>query len=195
MNQYVTGSIIKKLREQKSMTQQQLADKLSVSDKTISKWETGRGYPDITLLEQIAAVLDISLIELMSGENIINKNKCSNMAKIKIYVCPVCGNIICSVGESIVCCCGINIPALECEQPDAEHAIEIKRDEDEYYICLPNHEMTKKHNISFIMAVRDNGYEIIKLYSEGQAECRIKISRTCFIYFFCNHHGLFKVKL
>ena len=60
MNQYVTGAIIKELREKNKMTQLQLAEKLGVSDKTISKWETAKGYPDITLLEPIA----ISLIEL-----------------------------------------------------------------------------------------------------------------------------------
>ena len=51
MNQYVTRTIIKELRERNKMTQLQLADKLGVTDKTISKWETGKGYPDITLLE------------------------------------------------------------------------------------------------------------------------------------------------
>ena len=50
MNQYVTGAIIKELREKNKMTQLQLAEKLGVSDKTISKWETGKGYPDITCL-------------------------------------------------------------------------------------------------------------------------------------------------
>ena len=48
MNQYVTGAVIKRLREEKNMTQQQLADKLSVSAKTISKWETAKGYPQPT---------------------------------------------------------------------------------------------------------------------------------------------------
>ena len=54
MDQYVTGMTIKSLREKNKMTQLMLADKLGVSDKTISKWETGKGYPDITLLEPIA---------------------------------------------------------------------------------------------------------------------------------------------
>jgi transcriptional regulator with XRE-family HTH domain len=50
MNQYVTGTMIRHLRENKSMTQQQLAEIIGVSDKAISKWETGRGYPDISLI-------------------------------------------------------------------------------------------------------------------------------------------------
>lgn len=56
MNTYVTGAVIKALREQKNCTQQQLADQLHLSAKTISKWETGKGLPDITLLEPLAAL-------------------------------------------------------------------------------------------------------------------------------------------
>lgn len=50
MNQYVTGAVIKELREKNHMTQAELAVRLCVSDKTISKWETGKGYPDMSLL-------------------------------------------------------------------------------------------------------------------------------------------------
>ena len=57
MKQYVTGMMIKRLREGKKMTQQQLAEELNVSDKTVSKWETGRGYPDISLVEQLVDAL------------------------------------------------------------------------------------------------------------------------------------------
>ena len=50
MNQYITGTVIKELRNRYDMTQMELGEKLGVSAKTISKWETGKGYPDITLL-------------------------------------------------------------------------------------------------------------------------------------------------
>ncbi|MEE0885280.1 MAG: helix-turn-helix transcriptional regulator, partial [Treponema sp.] len=53
MNQYVTGSVIKRLREKLKLTQSQLADFLGVSDRTVSKWETGRGFPDIIFLEPL----------------------------------------------------------------------------------------------------------------------------------------------
>ena len=46
MNEYVTGAIIKELREKNHLTQAELAEKINVSDKTVSKWETGKGYPD-----------------------------------------------------------------------------------------------------------------------------------------------------
>ena len=53
MDQYVTGAVIKKLREKNDLTQMQFAEKLGVSDKSVSKWETGKGYPDITLPDYI----------------------------------------------------------------------------------------------------------------------------------------------
>ena len=60
MNTYITAPTIKALREQKKLTQAQLADQLSVSHKTISKWETGKGLPDISLLEPLAKALGVS---------------------------------------------------------------------------------------------------------------------------------------
>ena len=69
MNQYVTGAVIRELREKNRMTQLQLAEKLGVSDKSVSKWETGKGYPDITLLEPIAEAFRVSVTELISGNN------------------------------------------------------------------------------------------------------------------------------
>ena len=194
MNQYITGSIIKKLREDKKITQQQLADKLGVSDKTISKWETGKGYPDITLLEPIASELGISVIELMAGESVSNTNKSFNMMKVKFYVCPVCGNIICSSGSAVISCCGIVLPELEIENDVKNHEIIVEKIEDEYYVKI-SHEMTKQHYISFIAAVYDNSTHLIKLYPESSAEARFKLSRVKYFLFYCNHHGLFKIDL
>ncbi len=192
MNQYVTSAIIRRLRESKNMTQQQLADKLNVSDKAISKWETSRGYPDISLVEPLADALGVSIIELFSGENVVNTNKSFNMLRMKFYVCPICGNIICSTGETVVSCCGIVLPALEPETEDDDHHLSVEKVEDEYYITI-QHDMSKRHYISFIAAVKDDGYEIKKLYAEGNAEARFKISRTKYLLYYCNMHGLFKV--
>lgn len=192
MNQYVTGAMIKRLRENKKMTQHQLAEKIMVSDKAISKWETGRGYPDIALIEPISVALGVSIIELFSGEDVVNTNRAFNMMRMKLYVCPICGNVIRSTGESIISCCGIVLPALEAETADDAHHLHFERIEDEYYVTIP-HEMSRSHYISFILAAKDNGSEIVKLYPEGNAEARFKISRTKCFYYFCNQHGLFKV--
>ena len=91
MNNYVTGSTIRQLRETKHLTQAQLAAALSVSAKTISKWETAKGLPDISLLEPLAAALGVSVLELMQGEPVVNRNRSANLLRSKLYVCPVCG--------------------------------------------------------------------------------------------------------
>ncbi|MER2235641.1 MAG: helix-turn-helix domain-containing protein [Candidatus Limivicinus sp.] len=194
MDRYVTGSVIRRLRENKKLTQEELAEKIYVSGKAISKWETGQGFPDISLLEPLAKALDISVIELLSGEDIRNRNRSFKMEKSSFYVCPVCGNVIQATGEAVVSCCGITLPPLMAEAPDDEHTIKIGKAEDEYYVSV-DHPMTREHSISFLAAVSDQGIQFIKLYPEGNAEARFKIDRVKIIYAFCNRHGLFQVKI
>jgi DNA-binding XRE family transcriptional regulator len=162
MNQYVTGTIIKELREKNKLTQLQLSEKLGVSDKTVSKWETGKGYPDITLLEPIAEAFRISVTELISGNTIHNANVSANMLKAKFYVCPVCGNVIHSMGEIAVHCHGIQLDPLEAEPTDEKHMVFIERVEDEYYVRI-DHSMTKEHYISFEAADSSDGIQMVKL--------------------------------
>lgn len=191
MDRYVTGAVIRKLRESKKMTQEELAEKLFVSSKAVSKWETGQGFPDISLLEPLAKALDLSVIELLSGEDIRNENRSCNVAKARFYVCPVCGNVIQTTGDAVVSCCGITLPPLEAEPADPEHAIRVDRVEDEYYVTV-EHPMTKDHHISFLAAVSDHGVQFVKLYPEGNAEARFRIDRIKAIYAFCNRHGLYR---
>ena len=190
MNRYVTGAMIKRLRENRGVTQQQLAERIHVSGKAVSKWETGRGYPDVSLLEPLSAALGVSVIELLSGEDVVNTNRAFHMLRMKFYVCPICGNMIQSAGGAVVSCCGVVLPALEAEPGDAEHTVRMERIEGEYYVAIP-HEMSKSHYISFIAAVRDDGYEIRKLYPEGNAEARFPINGTRCLLYYCNRHGLF----
>ena len=100
MNQYITGTIIKELREKNQLTQAELAEKLNVSDKTVSKWETAKGYPDISMLEPLAKVFEVSVPELLSGNAVQNINVSANIMRSKFYVCPVCGNSIHNMGEA-----------------------------------------------------------------------------------------------
>ena len=71
MNIEKTGQFIAELRREKQFTQVQLADTIRVSDKAISRWETGRGFPDIDNLEALSECLDVSIAELIKGERII----------------------------------------------------------------------------------------------------------------------------
>lgn len=192
LDQYVTGSMIKRLREGLGMTQLQLAESLNVSDKSVSKWETGRGYPDISLLGPLAAALQVSVIELMSGTDVMNTNRSFNMLRTRFHVCPVCGNVILSTGEAVISCHGIVLPALEAEEPDDTHALQVEKSEDEYYVTSA-HEMSRSHHLSFIVGVRDNACELVRLYPEGAAEARFKIGRTKWLYYCCNRHSLFRI--
>ena len=192
MNQYVIGTVIKELREKNKMTQLELAEKLGVSDKTISKWETAKGFPDITLLETIAEVFSISVAELFSGNTVNNSNVSANMIRSKYYVCPICGNVIHSMGEAVIHCHGVLLPEAELEQSDENHKIFVEKVEDEYYVRI-EHDMTKKHYISFIAAQSINDIQMIKLYPEGNAEARFKISGVKRILFYCNKDGLFYI--
>ncbi len=193
-NQYVTGPMIKALREKRHLTQAELAEKINVTDKAVSKWECGRGLPDISLIEILAKVLGVSVQELLSGESVTNTNRTFNMLKGSFYACPVCGNIIYSSGQSLVSCCGITLPPLDAEKADSTHQVKIERIEDEYFVCV-SHEMTKSHYISFIASLCSDGVKIKKLYPEQEAQARFKISETSQICFFCNQHGLFKLEI
>ena len=190
MNRYVTGAMIKRLRENRGITQQRLAEKLNVSGKAVSKWETGRGYPDISLVEPLSAALGVSIIELLSGEDVVNTNRAFQMSRVKLYVCPICGNVIQSAGEAVVSCCGIVLPALEAEPADEAHCLRVERVENEYYVTVA-HGMSKAHYVSFLAAVRDDGFELRKLYPEGDAGARFKMDGTRRFLYYCNRHGLF----
>jgi transcriptional regulator with XRE-family HTH domain/desulfoferrodoxin (superoxide reductase-like protein) len=194
MDNYVTGAAIRSLRETKRLTQEELAERIHVSSKAVSKWETGKGFPDISLLEPLAQALGISVIELLSGEDISNVNRSSKLTRGKFYVCPVCGNVIRTIGEAVVSCCGITLPPLEAEAADAEHGIRVEIVEDEYYVSV-DHPMTKDHHISFLAAVSDQGVQFVKLYPEGSAEARFRIINVRKLYAYCNRHGLFDIRI
>ena len=194
MNSYVTGTTIKHLRESRKMTQADLAEKIGVSSKTVSKWETAKGLPDISLLQPLAQALGISVIELMNGEHIINKNVSANMLRSKFYVCPICGNAIHALGNAVVSCCGITLPPLEAEEAEEDHCITIEDVEDEHFITA-HHPMTKAHYISFIAFVTADRLQMVKLYPEGNAQTRLQLRGMGYLYYFCNHHGLFRKKI
>ena len=194
MNTYVTSAAIKALREKQNLTQAELAMRIGVSSKTISKWETAKGLPDISLLQPLAQALNISVIELMNGQPIVNRNTSANMLRSKFYVCPLCGNVLCSIGNSLISCCGITLPALEAEEADECHAICIENVEDEHFITIP-HPMTKAHYISFVAFITSDRVQLVKLYPEGNAQTRIQLRGFGTLYWYCNRHGLFKKKL
>ena len=190
MNTYVTGTTIKQLREAKRLTQAELGEKIGVSSKTVSKWETAKGLPDISLLQPLSQALGVSVIELMNGEQITNRNRSSNLLRAKFYVCPVCGNVLWGFGNAMVSCCGVTLPALEAEEPDDAHTLTVETVEDEHCLRLP-HPMTKEHCISFAAYVTTDRIQLVKFYPEGDAQTRMQLRGHGIRYWYCNRHGLF----
>ena len=194
MDTYLTGQTIRNLREKKGFTQAELADKLGVSSKAISKWETAKGLPDITLIEPLANALSVSVMELMTGNAVVNKNISANILRSKFYVCPVCNNIVRTTGDTFISCCGIVLPPLEAEETDDDHQITIEKVEDEHFVTV-NHDMTKTHYISFVCYVTSDRVQFVKLYPEGNAETRLNFRGRGYLYIYCNKHGLMRKKI
>lgn len=194
MNSYVTGAAIRALRETRGCTQAELAKELAVSEKTVSKWETARGLPDITLLEPLAKALGVSVIELMSGQPVTNRNRAADLRRSRFFVCPVCGNVIHATGESVISCCGVSLPPLEAEEPDEAHAAAVAPVENEWLLTLP-HPMEKGHYISFAALVTTDRLQLVKLYPEGGNEIRFQRCGSGMLYWYCNRHGLFSRRI
>lgn len=189
---YITGTQLKTLREDMNLTQKELADILDVSDKTISKWETSRGYPDISILPELAKALGVSVSELLTNNIVRNNNRHGNMLKTEFYVCPVCSNVIHSIGEGLFHCCGISLPKLEAEADCGD--IKVQNIDGELFVSLV-HEMNKQHYISFIAYATADTLNIKKCYPEQNAECYFAKSGSGIIYVYCNRHGLIKVNI
>lgn len=191
MNPYITGSMIKRLREKKGYTQSSLAEKLFVSEKTISKWESGRGLPDISLLEPLAVILEVSLIELFNGEKVTNTNVSANIEKTNFYVCPICNNVNMSIGEGTYSCCGCELIKQEAEELNV---LNIDYQDNEIYINISS-PMKKSDYISFIAYITSDSIQFKKLYPEQTSEARFLRNGHGYVFYYNNRNGLFKYKI
>jgi transcriptional regulator with XRE-family HTH domain len=186
-----TGKLILSLRKEKGMTQKVLADAMNISDRTISKWERGIGCPDVSLLHELSNILGVNIEKLLLGDLEPNEAHGGNMKKIKFYVCPTCGNSLCSTGEAEISCCGRKIQPLAAQPEDLDHDIIISEFDGEYHLTM-EHEMTKQHYISFIAYVTYDKVLFMKLYPEQSAEIRFPKMYGGDIYLYCSKHGLMK---
>ena len=194
MSPYISSETVKSLREQRGLTQRALAQAVGVTDKAISKWETGRGLPDISLVEPLASALGVSVAELFSGNVQRNGNRAANMLRSVFYVCPICGNVVVATGEGSFSCCGATLLPQEIEQPDASHCFKVELIEDDWCVTL-DHPMTKQHYISFAAYVTTDGVCLKKLYPEQMVQPRFKVTGSGMLYLYCNQHGLFGSKV
>ena len=145
------------------------------------------------LLVEPLVLGDKPLIYAVAGFAHEIQHRIGNMLRCKFHVCPLCGNVIHTLGDSLVSCCGITLPPLEAETPDEAHALTVETVEDEHFITV-HHPMTKAHFISFLAFVTADRLQMVKLYPEGNAETRLQLRGVGYLYYYCNHHGLFRTK-
>lgn len=188
------GKLLCDLRRAKGMTQKEVADKLGVVPKTVSKWETGHGFPDVSTVSALADILGVSEKTILSGDLEQNLESANNMKRTKFYVCPHCGSFLQGTGNGQVVCCGKQLEVLKAVSADDEHTINISEIEDDYSIEF-NHEMTKEHYISFVSYVRFDRVLTIKLYPEQDCTMRFPKMYGGKIYFYCSKHGLFEYQM
>ncbi|BCJ93889.1 XRE family transcriptional regulator [Anaerocolumna cellulosilytica] len=194
------GALLLGLRKEKGMTQKQVADKMNISDKTISKWERGLGCPDISLLSELSNIFEIDIEEILDGAIEANPVDSGNFRRIKFYVCPDCENIISNTGNSKISCCGRKLSPLVAKAASEMHDAVIEDTEGEYYITF-THEMSKTHYISFVAYVTTDRVLLIKLYPEQTPSVRLpklnggklKQRNGGRLYYYCNRHGLWVV--
>ena len=188
------GKLILRLRKEKNMTQKDLADRMHLSDRTISKWERGLGCPDVSLLNELSQILGINVDKILNGDLTYNDPVGGNMNKIKFYVCPGCANVLFGMGEAELSCCGRKLVMLSVEPASENHAMTVEETEDDYYITI-DHEMTRTHYISFVAFIGYDRVLLVKLYPEQNAELRFPKMRGNKLLAYCNQHGLWEKKI
>lgn len=167
------GRLIRTLRLERGLTQAELAGMLCVSPKTVSKWETGKGCPDLSLLPALSDSLGVEPGTLLLGELCANDVVRGNMKKTKYAVCPACGSITLTTGETEISCCGRKLAALMPKKAGAAEKLTIKPVENEWYITSP-HAMRKEDYISFVAFQTGDRVQLVKQYPEWDLQVRME---------------------
>lgn len=191
MNLDKNGKLLTELRKSRGMTQKQVADMLGVLPKTVSKWETGHGFPDTSLLAELAGILGVSVDTLLAGSLNHNTEEVGNFKRIRFYVCPHCGSFFQGVGKCQISCCGKQLVPLEARPAGGEHTISVQEIENDYYLTF-EHEMSKEHYISFAAYVACDRVLTVRLYPEQDCSARFPRLFGGKFYFYCSEHGLFE---
>ncbi len=190
MNQTQTGALIRALRLGEGMTQAALAQALGVSDKAVSKWENGRGAPDVSLLPQLSQVLGVDPGDLIRGTLPENPAARGNMKHIRFYRCPQCGNLLWSTDGARLSCCGKRLTPLPAREPDEEHTLSIQSSDGEWYIT-GTHPMEREHSLVLLALVTGDSVILRRLYPQWGLECRLPGLRGGKLYALCARDGLF----
>ena len=184
------GSLIRNLRKEHHMTQLQLAEKLHISDKTVSKWERGMGIPEVSLITELSNIFEVDLQGLLSGELNRNQSASGNMKRMKFYVCPDCGNLVTALAGASVFCCGRKLKEIVPVKAAAEDKLSVQIIENDYFLTS-SHEMTKEHYISFVAFLTSDTLIFKKQYPQWDLQTRIPMLARGRLLWHCTQHGLF----
>ncbi len=184
------GALISQLRKERGLTQQQLAERLLVSNKAVSKWECGMGCPDVSLLAQLADELDVELAALLSGQLPSGAAPGGSMKKATYYVCPTCGGIVFSTSGAELSCCGRKLSPLAAQKAEEDARLTVERMEDEWFVTS-SHPMGKDHHIAFVAFAQGDRVQLIRQYPEWDLQVRIPARGHGTLLWYCTQHGLF----
>lgn len=184
------GALIRRLRKEKQMTQLQLAMQLHISDKTVSKWERGLGCPDVSLIGQLSGIFEVDIQNLLAGELSTNGVLGGNLKRIKFYVCPNCGNLVYSLTDVSVTCCGKKMKPITPVKASEEEKLFVQVVENDFFVSS-QHEMTREHYISFVALLTSDTIMLKKQYPEWNLQVRIPVLAHGRLIWYCNQHGLF----
>jgi len=183
------GKLIYTLRKEKKLTQRQMADRMNISDRAVSKWERGLGCPDVSLLPELSEILGVDLEELLSGKLDIRDLVGGNMKKLKFYVCPTCGNLLTATADAAVSCCGKKLQLLAPRKAEDAEKLSVEEVEDDYFISS-DHEMTREHYIAFVALLTGGSVLLRKQYPEWNLQTRIPRFDHGMLVWYCTRHGL-----
>lgn len=190
MDNIKIGQLIYRLRKENNMTQLQLANQMNISDKAISKWERGLGCPDVSLLPDLSRIFNVDLEKLLSGELDVNEILGGNMEKMNFYICPTCGNMITTMTDTSISCCGKKLKPIQLQKASENEKLSVENIENDFFITS-EHPMIREHHIAFIALLTSDTIMLRKQYPEWSLEVRIPRFAHGRLLWYCTKHGLF----
>jgi len=188
------GALIRLMRKEKGLTQKELAEILSVSDKTVSKWERGKGIPDISIMLSLSNIFGIEIEKMLEGEIRNSDFIVGNMENAMYYVCPQCGNIITCINEISVSCCGRRVERLVPKEAVSYDSLRLIK-ADLGYELSNKHPMTRDDHISFISVIAEDRHHLIKTFPEWDERYHISCFEEGTIMWYSKRDGLLYRKI
>ena len=184
------GGGFRRLSQERGMTQRQLAERMGISDKTVSKWERGMGCPDLSLLPDLSDIFHVGLDQLLTGELDAREALGGNMKRTAFYICPDCGNVVAAMADAAVSCCGKRLEASQPQKAEGEDRLTVETVENDLFITS-DHPMSKDHYITFAALLTGDSLILRKQYPEWGLQVRLPAVGHGRLLWYCSRHGLF----